>query len=170
MSRLIHIVPVQQQNMTIQDLFAWAIEAVQSVRSYDYMNYRSQLQNAQKYFTAYGWQTYREAFNAANNLPGVIADKSIILAKVVGQPKIIVEGPLSGAYAWKLQVPVLVTTWKPPYDDNSKFSNALIDTIIIQRQPILQSYKGLGIVQLYEQAAASAPNQPQEISGTSTTG
>lgn len=169
-SRLIRIVPVGQKDMTMQDLFAWAIEAVQNVRSYDYMNYRSQLQTAQKYFTPLGWQTYSVAFNAANNLPGVIADKSIVLARVVGQPTIIKEGLLSGAYAWQLQIPVLVTTWKPPYDDNSKFSNALSDTIIIQRQPVLQSYKGLGIVQLYEQAATAAPNQPQEISGTSTSG
>ena len=166
-SRLIHIVPVDQQNMTTNEMLTWAVDAVQRTRSYDYINYRSQLQSAQKYFTTYGWQNYREAFAASNNLPGVIQRKMIVLARVVSTPKILVAGPLSGAYAWKLQMPLLVTYWSPPYDDNSKFANAFVVTMIVQRQPILQSYKGLAILQYFE-STPSAPTQPQEISGTST--
>jgi intracellular multiplication protein IcmL len=146
--RLVHIVPVNIPNMKNEDVMAWSIEAVQSAYSYDYINYRAQLQNAQKYFTNYGWSKYMSALSASNNLLALTQRKMIVLANVVGTPKILTEGRLSGAYAWKIQMPVLVTYFYPPYDDKSQFSNALQVNLIVQRQLALQGYKGLGIVQL----------------------
>jgi intracellular multiplication protein IcmL len=163
-SRLIYIVPVDEPNMPTSEVYAWSIDAVQRILSYDFMNYRSQLQGSQKYFTELGWNTYKEAFTASNNLPSVLENRMIVLARVIAQPEVVKQGLLGGAYAWQLKMPVLIIYWKPPYDDNSKFSNALVQNIIVQRQPILQSYKGLGIAQLYFTTPSSASNQPAEIS------
>ena len=164
--RLIDVVPVAQPNMKIDEVIDWAINAVETTYSYDYVNYHYQLQNAEKYFTNYGWTKYITALNASNNVVALKERKMIVLAHVVDKPKILAQGLLSGAYAWKFEMPLLVTYWLPPYDDKSKFSNPLTITIIIQRQPILQSDKGLGILQIIGSMAASGSNQPQEISNT----
>lgn len=146
--RLIQEVPVTKPNMSTEDVMAWAVRAVEAVNNYDFVNYREQLQNAQKYFTDYGWRKFMEGLRSSNNLLAVTNRKFIITAKVVDKPKILVEGELEGAYAWKLQMQVLVTSLTPPnYDDASKILNPWIVTVIIQRQNMLQSYQGLGIAQ-----------------------
>lgn len=163
--RLIQVIPVDQPNMTINEVMQWATEAVETTYSYDYVNYHYQLQSAQKYFTNYGWSNYIKALNASNNVVALKERKMIVIAHVVGKPKILAQGILSGAYAWKFSMPVLISYSLPPYDDKSKFTNPLTVTLIVQRQPILQSYKGLGIVQIIGSMAAGS-DQPQELSNT----
>lgn len=146
--RLIKDVPVTEPNMSTQEATAWAIEAVQAAYSYNYVNYRAQLQNAQKYFTEYGWRNYMDGLQASDNLLALTQRKYVIMAKVVNPPKVMAEGILSGAYAWKFQMPLLVTYLPPPYDGKGQFSNALMLTVVVQRQSLLQSYKGLGVLQM----------------------
>jgi hypothetical protein len=164
---LINVVPITQPNVTEAELFAWATDAVQSIYTLDYINYRAEMQQSQKYFTTYGWTQYTRALKSSNNLVGITERKQIQLANVVGQPKVLAEGLLGTAYAWKLEMPLLVTYLLPPtYADKNKYTNPLIVTVVIQRQSILQSYKGLGIVQIVSNFAATAPAAPQELSDT----
>ena len=166
--RLIKIVPLDRPNMSDQELVAWVVESVQSALSFDYINYREELQNAEKYFTRYGWSQYMEKLTLSNNLLAVTKRRMIARAQVVEPPKMLVRGLLAHAYAWKFQMPVLVTYSEPPYDGSKDFSNALQVTVIVQRQSILQSYKGLGIVQLIGELAMAPEGQGQQISATST--
>lgn len=165
--RLIKIVPVNTPNMTLDQVIQWTNQAVQSAYSYDYINYRAQLQSTEKYFTSYGWGKYIGALTASNNLVALTQRKMIAIAQVVDKPKILAEGILGGAYAWKFQMPILVTYYLPPYDDKTKFSNPLQVTVIVQRQQVLEGDKGLGIVQLIGNLSSQA-SSPQEISGTQT--
>lgn len=164
--RLVQIIPVNTPNMSNADVSAWAQEAAQAAYSYDYINYRAQIQNAEKYFTTYGWSKYMSALTLSGNLRALTARKQIILAQAIAPPKIIGEGLLGGAYAWKFQMPMLVTYSMPPYDGSSQFSNALVVTMIVQRQEILKGYKGLGVVQLISQLADGSTDT-QQISGSS---
>lgn len=158
--RLITVVPVSQPNMTTEDASKWAVNAVQKALSYDYVNYRQQLQSAEKYFTNYGWTNYMKALKASNNLVALTQRKMIIEAKVVGAPQLITEGRLSGSYAWKFEMPLLLTNYLPPYENTfPSFSNALSVSVIVQRQPILQSSDGVGIVQMIVSKAAAPPPQ-----------
>ena len=159
--RLIKDLPVSQPNMTTDQASAWAVEAVEAANSYDYFGYRSELQEAQKYFTNYGWRNYMASLTANNNLLALTQRKMVVVAKVVNKPKLVVEGLLGSAYAWKFQMPVLVSYKLPPFDDKpqSHFENALRVTVVMQRQPILQSYKGVGIVQLIETLEAAPVSQ-----------
>jgi intracellular multiplication protein IcmL len=165
--RLIEVVPVEQPNMKLDEAMDWAKEAVEIIYSYDYVNYHAQFQNAQKYFTEYGWTKYIAALTASNNVVALKERKMVVIANVVEKPKLIAEGLLSGAYAWKFEMPVLVTYLLPPYDEKSTFSNPLTVTMVVQRQPILQSYKGVGIIQLVGEMAATSA-QPQELPSTPT--
>lgn len=158
--RLIKDWPVSQPNMTADQVSEWAIEAVEAANSYDYFSYRGELQEAQKYFTNYGWREYMSTLTASNNLLALTQRKMVVVAKVVDKPKLIVEGRIGSAYAWKFQMPVLVSYKLPPFDDKpqSHFENALLVTVVVQRQPILQSYKGLGILQLIEKTSPVSQN------------
>lgn len=162
-ARLIRDVPVQQANMSNDEVVAWVTNAVEAAYSYDFMNYRQQLQQAQKYFIDYGWHNYMKGLTASNNLLALTQKKMVAIAKVVQTPKLLNQGPLGneGALAWKFEMPVLVTYLQPPYDTKSQFQNPLVVTVIVQRQKILQSYKGLGIVQMVGKLVVSSA--PQEL-------
>jgi intracellular multiplication protein IcmL len=159
--RLMEELPLSQPNMSIEDVTAWAVEAVETTYTYNYINFRAQLQNAEKYFTRYGWQEYMRGLKASNNLLALEQRKMIFIAKVVKAPQLVTQGLLGGTYAYKFEMPVLVSYLSPPYDNvlnQSRFDNALLVDVIIQRQKILTSYKGLGIVQLL---ASVAPQKTQ---------
>jgi intracellular multiplication protein IcmL len=153
--RLIHVVPLQQFNMTEQDVSNWTVEAIEASYSYDFKNYRAELQEAQKYYTDFGWRNYMKALTASNNFNALTQRKFIVIAKVVQAPTLLNQGLLSGAQTWKFRIPVLVTYNMPPFNDKSKFSNPLILTVVVQRQNILSSYKGLGILQAVATIATS---------------
>lgn len=146
--RLIQIVPVNVPNMSNEDVVAWTVNAVQSAYSYDYINYRAELQRAEKYFTDYGWSKYMSAYGWSGNLRALTNRKQVVIAQVVAPPKLLGQGILAGALAWRFELPLLVIYTMPPYDGTNQFSNALVVTATVQRQPILQGDKGLGIVQL----------------------
>ena len=87
----------------------------------------------------------------------------IFLTKVIDKPTLVTDGELGGAYAWKFDMQLLLTVLQPPYDDNSSFQNAELVSVIVQRQPVLQSTDGVGIVQLLIKSASgsSSPNNQQ---------
>lgn len=155
--RFLQDISLQQPNMSEQDIKTYVVKAVESAYSYDFVNYRQQFQSAEKYFTTWGWKNYMKGLQSSNNLLALTQRKLIVLAKVAGPPKLITQGIIGGALAWKYEMPVLVTYLSAPYDDRSKFVNPLTVTIVIQRQRMLGSYKGLGIMQMIARIASASP-------------
>ncbi len=151
--------PLNRPNMSFGEVSTWTVNAVQAAYSYDFMNYRSQLQNAQKYFTDYGWRQYMKGLQSSGNLLALNDHKMIVIAKAVAPPRLLIQGILGGHYAWKFEIPVLVNYYEPPYDDKTKFSNALLVTVVVERQKLLESDHGLGIVQIIAALAVGAPSQ-----------
>lgn len=166
LGRLIRDVPVQEPVMSNEDVAIWVQHAVEAAYSYDYVNYRAQLQSAQKYFSDYGWRKYMAGLTTSNNLLALTQRKLIIIAKVVETPQLMKEGPIGSqhALAWRFQMPVLVTYLMPPYDAQSQFSNPLQVTVIVQRQKLLESYEGLGVIQMNAVLLSSLPSAPNSSS------
>lgn len=165
--RLIPVIPVDKPNMSQDDVKNWTIDAIQKAFSFDFINYRSQLQNAQRYFRDYGWRNYMDQLKLSNNLVALDTRKMVFLAQVIGQPKLVTQGILAGAYAWKFDMSVLVTYMLPPYDDKSSYTNPLQVSVVVQRAPILQSYKGLGILQIIANIAVAPASQQQPLTAGS---
>jgi len=154
--RLIQNVPLNTPNMSIEEVKAWVKQAVEASTSYDFINYRAQLQGAQNYFTSFGWSNYMKALSESGNLRALTVRKQIVIGKVFGDMKILAQGILSGTYAWKFQMPLLVTYLTPPYDGTAgtQTPNALSVTVIVARRNELEGYKGLGIVQMVAEGAS----------------
>ncbi len=148
--RLMQDIPVNAPNMTTEEAMAWAIDAVQTAYTMDYSNYRAELQNAQKYFTDYGWRNYMQGLTSSRNLDALTQRKYIQIASVVSRPDVLAEGLMGGHYAYKFHMKLYVVFWEPPYKDADKFNNAnaFEVVVIVRREPLLQSYKGLGVVQM----------------------
>lgn len=157
LGRLIKEVPITQPNMSTEEVMAWTVEAVENTYSYDYVNYRAQLQDAQKYFTEFGWRNYLNGLTASNNLLALTQRQMVFVGKVIGKPKLIIESLLGGAYAYKFEMQLLVTYLLPPdFSEAKAFRNPYKVTVIVQRQDLLKSYRGLAIVQLLVQSATQA--------------
>lgn len=148
--RLIQDPPLSQPNMTDEAVGQWVKAAVEAAYTYDFNNYRGQLQAAQKYFTDYGWRNYMKGLQASDNLVALTQRKWVVTAQVVGEPKLLATTYLgkAGVYAWKFEMPLLVSYYRPPYDDKSRIQNPLVITVIVARQSVLSSYQGLGIMQM----------------------
>lgn len=154
--RLTQDVPLNQPNMSLQAVSDWVVHAVEAINSYNFINYRSQLQDDAKYFTNYGWSEFNKGLKSSNNLLAVTERKFIMLGKVVEPPKLLVEGNIDGVHSYKFQMPVLITSLLPPtYDDKTKMINPWIVTVIVQRESPLIGYQGLGISQYIGSLASS---------------
>lgn len=155
--RLIQDVPVTQPNMTTDEAMAWAIEAVEKVNSYDFVNYRQQLQDAEKYFLPFSWKQYLNGLTASNNLLALKQRQMVFVGKVIEKPTLVVADMLGGAFAYKFKMKILVTYLLPPnYSEANAFRNPYEVTIVMQRQRLLQSYRGLAIVQLIVKSPTDA--------------
>lgn len=162
--RLIKDIPLQLPNMQTPDVENWAVEAVIAANTYDFVNYRAQLQLAQKYFTDAGWRNFMKGLAASNNLIALTQRKLIFTTKVSGPVKVLNQGHVGkqGIYAWQVAIPVVITYLMPPYDgvlDKSKFENSYMFTVLIMRQSMLSSYKGLGITQIVGTSSSSGNTQ-----------
>ena len=149
--RLLLEIPVDQPNMSNDEVAAWVVEALESAFSYNFVNFRSQLQKSQKYFSRYSWDEYMAKLQDTGNLLTVTEFKWIASAKVIQKPVLEREGLLGGTYAWRYHVRLLVTYLKPPYNFNDpslKNFASLEVAVIVQRQPLLKSDRGLAIVQM----------------------
>lgn len=148
--KLIKEVPVTKANMSDAAVAAWIVKAVEAAYSYDFVNYRSELQNAQQYFFDNGWQEYMKGLTQSGNLIGLTERKLIFRGKVVAPPVLIRKVLYNNStLAWKFQVPVLNSIYYPPsYGENTKSANAWIVTLVVFRRNILENGAGLGITQM----------------------
>ena len=79
----------------------------------------------------------------SNNLDAVKAKKLIVSAVATRAPIILQKGILNGKYAWRVQMPILVT-----YQSASEFSQQNnVVTMLITRVSTLNSPRGIGISQ-----------------------
>lgn len=161
LGRLMRDIPLSELNMSSDELIEWTVKAVESANSFDFVNYRRQLQDAQKYFIDNSWATYMRELTISDNLLALKNRRWVFVAKVVAKPTLITEGILSGVRAFKFEMPLLVTYLKPPsYDVKNSTSNAFVVTVIIIRKNLLESYRGLAV---YSMVISNAPESIKKM-------
>jgi len=142
--RILPLVPINQPYKTRAEVLQWATEAVVAANTYDFVNYRKQLQRASDYFTSTGWQSFMQALQFSNNLETIKVGKVMASARPVGAPQIAEEGLLGGAYYWKVTLPIEET-----YQGFSiQQKNHYLVTLTVIRVPTLSHPSGLGIQQM----------------------
>lgn len=148
---LIPMTPLSQPNLAQENLLRWVTEAAVKVYTFDFQNYRGQFQDASRNFTPEGWNEFKTAMERSNTLDYVKDKRLVVSAAPTGSPVISNEGVVAGVYAWKIQMPVLVT-----YSGaNESSTQPLILTMVITRVPTLSSPDGVGISQFVAAAGTS---------------
>lgn len=141
--RITPLFPLEEPNQSDSAVLQWANQAATAAFTYNFVNYRTELQASSGFFTADGWTQFLNALKDSNNLDAVKAKKLIVSAVATRAPVILQKGLLNGRYSWRVQMPILVT-----YQSASEFSQQNnVVTILITRVSTLNSPRGIGIAQ-----------------------
>lgn len=158
--RLTPMVALNQPNISPSALLQWANTAAIAAYTYNFVNYRQELQAASEFFTPQGWEDFMTALNNSNNLNAVISKKLVVSAVATGAPVVLQEGVLNDVYMWRVQMPMLVT-----YQSASQFSQqSVVVTMLISRISTLNSARGIGIAQFIV-SGGTAPSQQSPGAG-----
>lgn len=142
--RITPIVSIDQPNQSDSSVLQWANQAAIASYSYNFVNYRKELQAASEFYTDIGWQQFMSALESSNNLAAVKAKKLIVSAVATQAPVILKKGILNGSYSWRVQMPLLVT-----YQSASQFTQEnYMMTMLIQRVSTFNNPRGIGISQV----------------------
>lgn len=141
--RITPLFPLNEPNQSDSAVLQWANQAAIAAFTYNFVNYRDELQASSGFFTSEGWTQFLNALQQSNNLEAVKAKKLIVSAVATRAPIILQKGLLNGRYSWRVQMPILVT-----YQSASEFSQQNnVVTMLITRVPTLNSPRGIGISQ-----------------------
>lgn len=141
--RITPLFPLNEPNQSDSAVLQWANQAAIAAFTYNFVNYRTELQASSGFFTSDGWDQFLTALQQSNNLDAVKAKKLIVSAVATRAPIILQKGILNGRYAWRVQMPILVT-----YQSASEFSQQNnVVTMLITRVSTLNSPRGIGISQ-----------------------
>lgn len=141
--RITPLFPLNEPNQSDSAVLQWANQAAIAAFTYNFVNYRDELQASSGFFTADGWTQFLTALQQSNNLDAVKAKKLIVSAVATRAPIILQKGLLNGSFSWRVQMPILVT-----YQSASEFSQQNnVVTMLITRVSTLNSPRGIGISQ-----------------------
>jgi intracellular multiplication protein IcmL len=141
--RITKLYPLSAPNLSDAAVLQWATRASLAAFSYNFVNFRSELQAASGFFTPSGWTQFLNALTESNNLEAVKSKKLVVSAVARRTPVIITKGIVNGNYSWVIEVPLLIT-----YQSGSDYSQTR-DTVslTVQRVSTLNSPQGIGISQ-----------------------
>lgn len=149
--RITPLFALNEPNQSDSAVLQWANQAAIAAFTYNFVNYRSELQASSGFFTADGWDQFLNALQQSNNLDAVKAKKLIVSAVATRAPVILQKGVLNGRFAWRVQMPLLIT-----YQSASEFSQqSNVVTMLISRVSTLNSPRGIGIAQFVVGPAAA---------------
>ncbi|OGT50645.1 MAG: type IV secretion protein DotI [Gammaproteobacteria bacterium RIFCSPHIGHO2_12_FULL_41_15] len=141
--RITPLFPLEEPNQSDSAILQWANQAAIAAFTYNFVDYREELQASSGFFTAEGWSQFLGALQDSNNLDAVKAKKLIVSAVATRAPVILQKGVLNGRYSWRIQMPILVT-----YQSASEFSQQNnVVTLLVTRISTLNSPRGIGIAQ-----------------------
>ena len=133
-------------------LLSWVNQAAVAAYTYNFVNYRAQLQSASDYFTPDGWRGFEQALTASRNLQTVIARKLVATAVATGAPVIEDQRVIAGRYSWRISLPILIK-----YESAStQFKQSLVVRMIVVRVPTVDNPRGIAIQQFIAGAPAKS--------------
>ena len=141
--RILPLYPLDQPMMSQAEILQWASVAATLVFNFDFVHWRSQLQEASEYFTPDGWQAFEQVLKSSNNLQTVLDKKLTVNAVATGAPVVQTSGVINGRCSWNVQIPLLIT-----YQSASvNFQQPVLVNMLIIRIPVVNNPKGIAIAQ-----------------------
>lgn len=140
---LIRLIPLNEPMLTQSAILTWAGKAATDAFTFDFVNFRQQLQEAAQAFTPEGWKSFLKALEDSRNLEAVRVKKLVVNAALQGAPVILTEGVVNGVYSWRIEMPIVVAYRSA----NSTQRQNLLVNMTVSRVPTLEFPEGVGITQ-----------------------
>lgn len=157
--RITPLIPVDQPNQSDAAILQWVNSAAIAAYTYNFVDYRNQLQAASLFFTNSGWENFLLSLKQSNTLDAVTTRKLVVSAVATKPPVILNKGLVQGGnYAWRVQMSIVATLQN---SDTFTQQNYQI-TMLILRVSTLNNPRGIGIDQFVVQQLDS--NLPTNIS------
>lgn len=97
-----------EPNLLPTTILQWASKAAVAAYTFDFVNYKAQIELARPYFTPGGWADYQASI--ARLIQSITKNQLFVNGVVVGAPVIANQGDFPGkGYTWRIQIPFLVT-------------------------------------------------------------
>lgn len=139
--RIVPLYPLSEPMVAPTQLLQWASRAAIAAYTYNFVDYRNALQRVQNNFTPDGWKYFEDALKGARTLEAVLAKKLVVSAVATAAPVILDQGVINGRYAWKVQMPLLVT-----YQSASEQTQQpIVVTMVVSRVPTVNMPRGIAI-------------------------
>jgi intracellular multiplication protein IcmL len=141
--RLLPMIALDQPNMPDSKVLTWATEAATETMTFNFSDFRRRLQDASRFFTRSGWQTFNDALSKSNLLDAVRTNQQVLTAVPLKAPIVLQEGLVNNVYQWQIQFPLNVT-----YEVGNKVDNhPQLITLVIVRVSTLETPDGIAIDQ-----------------------
>jgi intracellular multiplication protein IcmL len=121
----------------------WSSRAAIAAFSYNFLDYQDDLQQMRQYFTAAGFDNYLEALQQSGNLDTVLSKRLVVKGVVTEVPVIVQHGLIKGRYAWKIEIPMLISY----VSANETLEQPILVTMLISRVPTKDKPQGIAIAQ-----------------------
>ncbi len=139
--RIIRLYALSSPVLTQEAVSELAVRGVLKAYTFNFSNYKENLETASQYFTGTGWERFKEALQKSGMLEFVIRKRLVASAVATAAPTLLKKGVIGGRYSWQFQVPILVT-----YESQSeKQRQALVVTVMIQRVSIVNHPRQVAI-------------------------
>ncbi|KVV07472.1 DotI/IcmL family type IV secretion protein [Burkholderia ubonensis] len=114
--------PIDKPNISAAQVVDYAKDAVVTIYSTDYANYRTTITNAADKFMLPEFRSpFMQTMSQSDFLKALVSNQFTVTAITTPNqpPQVVREGVLNGAYAWKVQVPLTFyyTSGRQQHDD-----------------------------------------------------
>ena len=107
-NRIVSLTPASEPNLQTPTILKWATRAAVTAYTFDFLNYKKQIEAAHPYFTDAGWADYQSSISGL--ITKITQNQLFVNSVVAGAPVISNAGELPGkGYVWRIQIPFLVT-------------------------------------------------------------
>lgn len=145
MGQLIPLAATSQPLVSDTTVLNWVSNNVPKIYQIDFINYRTQLNQLQGYFTPSGWQSFVNAYSG--QLKNLVDQKLVMSATPTDVPVITGSGVFSGVYKWQVQMPLVINLQQ----GDTQTTQKVLLTIVVDRVNNVASQQVLGISQIVQQ-------------------
>jgi len=135
-------------DMTDEEILDWAAQAAVASMTFGHLDYQPRMKNAAGYFTEAGWKKFAQGLVSVQFLDIMVAQKITLITTPAGKGSIIQQGPVEGAYAWHVILPVAIYHSTEDGDEKRQLMNL---SLLITRSN--QNKDGRGIADWAQIAA-----------------
>ena len=137
-------ITLDQPNVSDARVRNMAADAAIELNSYDYLNWRRQIQNAMNsYMTTNAQRAYSNALNGSNTIKRVEEGYYTVSALLGNKPpRISEQGELNGRFYWKVEVPLVIYYRTPQV---SKPESRVLVMTIVRVDPSFINPNGIAI-------------------------